>query len=66
MEPRRFIRCPLCYGRLAIADGADAAFDLEMHRLSGHCHAQEKPKERAPRKPKNGLNRLDDWMGGEY
>lgn len=65
MAPK-FIRCPLCYGRLATAEGADAAFDLEMHRLSGHCRAYVPPKGRTPRKTDNSLNRLDDWMGGDY
>ena len=61
------IRCPKCYGRLAIADDANVDFDLEMHRLSGHCRAAEKPKERAPRKPSaHAFNKLDDWLGGEY
>lgn len=62
-----YIRCPDCYGRLATVKGADIAFDLEMHRLSGHCRAYVPPKERAERKPNNNsLNRLDDWMGGDY
>lgn len=60
----KFIRCPHCYWRLAVAEDADIAFDLDMHRLSGHCRAYEPPKapkERTPRQ--NALNRLDDWMG---
>ena len=63
---RKFIRCPLCYGRLATCEGADDAFDLEMHRLSGNCRAYEPPKQRPQRTNTNSLNRLDDWMGGDY
>jgi hypothetical protein len=66
MARSKFIHCPNCYWRLAISDGADIAFDLEMHRLSGNCRAQAPPKDRAERKTtNNGLGRLNDWMGGD-
>ena len=58
-----YIRCPNCYWRLAISEDADVEFDLEIHRLSGNCRAHVPPKERAPRKPKAALSRLDDWIG---
>lgn len=58
----RFIRCPLCYGRLAVSDEADHEFDLHIHRLSGHCRAIEPPKRPKERKPREALQKFsDEW-----